>query len=232
VEPRDPSASLRGARHLWTGRFQATLSTHSVAEPGYPFGSLVPYCLDSNALPVLLLSHLAQHTRNLLQNPRCALTLAQATDGDLQRGDRLCCIGECTPVPAEETQTARRYFRYFPAGKVYFEELNFRFYRLIPVRFHFNGGFGTARWVGTEHIPRPSSLDYSEELELIAEIERRFPKLPDTRILPRSADDPPASIVGIDPQGMDLRRGERLCRTHFDATLERPESILAHLMEL
>lgn len=52
------------------------LSTHSQAHPGYPFGSVVPYCLDNVGFPLLLLSHLAQHTRNLMAEPRCALTLA------------------------------------------------------------------------------------------------------------------------------------------------------------
>lgn len=67
---------LARAQSLWAGRFQGVLSTHSQAHPGYPFGSVVPYCLDNVGFPLLLLSHLAQHTRNLMAEPRCALTLA------------------------------------------------------------------------------------------------------------------------------------------------------------
>jgi putative heme iron utilization protein len=226
---RDTAGSMRGARRLWTGSFRGVLSTHSVVEAGFPFGSLVPYALDAEGLPVLLLSHLAQHTRNLHEDPRCAFTLFEPSDGDLQQIDRLTCLGECTPMPPEDAHAMYRYFRYFPAGKTYFKQLNFRFFRLLPLRFHFNGGFATARWVGTERILRTSPFRLQDELELIDEIESQHSSLLDERLPPKSLEDEAVRLVGVDPGGLDVRRGQRLGRIHFDQPLDRPEDIYAHL---
>jgi putative heme iron utilization protein len=190
---------------------------------------VVPYALDYDGLPILLLSHLAQHARNLAEDPRCAFTLAEATDGNVQKSDRLTCIGECSAIPVEDTRAFYRYFRYYPAGKTYFKELNFHFFRLVPRLFHFNGGFATARWVGTERVLRPSPFGVQDELALIDEIERQHPRVMDERIRAHAGDDEAIHAVGVDPDGLDLRRGERLARIHFDQTLDRPGDIYAHL---
>ena len=52
----DHDDSFEPARQLWAGRFQGAISTQSHAEPGYPFGSPVPYCLDRTGRPVFVLS--------------------------------------------------------------------------------------------------------------------------------------------------------------------------------
>ncbi len=72
-------------RQLWAGRFQGVISTHSRSEPGYPFGSTVPYCLDRAGRPLFLFSHLAQHAKNLEADPRCAFTLSEPVPGDIQQ---------------------------------------------------------------------------------------------------------------------------------------------------
>ena len=53
--------------------YQGVLSTHSVQLQGYPFGSVVPFCLDKQGRVVVLISDLAQHTKNLKQDSRCSL---------------------------------------------------------------------------------------------------------------------------------------------------------------
>lgn len=232
MQERHRTTNLDGARRLWAGRFRAVLSTHSKAEAGYPFGSVVPYCLDTTGQPLLLLSHLAQHTRNLIEDPRCALTLADSGDGDLQQNDRLTGIGDCTPIPTEDIPAAHRYFRYYPASENYFKKLGFRFYRLMARRFHYNGGFATARWAGSEHILRPSPFDRYQESELIREIEQRYSSLLANH-LPQDLEAPEALVpAGIDPNGIDLRRGTRLTRIHFDHPLNDPVAVHGHLATL
>lgn len=51
----------------------ATLSTLSRKQPGYPFGSLMPFALDYAGRPIFLISKMAMHTQNLSENPRCSL---------------------------------------------------------------------------------------------------------------------------------------------------------------
>ncbi len=101
----------------------------------------MPYCLDHAGRALLLLSHLAQHTKNLLADPRCGLSVAAAADGDIQQSLRLSCPADCAAVDPADGTIHGRWFRYFPGSRMYFEQLNFRLYRLTPRRFHFNGGF-------------------------------------------------------------------------------------------
>ncbi len=158
MNTQDGDRRFEDARQLWAGRFQAVLTTHSLAEPGYPSASLVPYCLDREGQALLLLSHLAQHTKNLLADPRCGLCVAQSTEGDVQQSLRLSCPADAEPVEPADADSHARWFRYFPASRAYSRKRNFRLYRVRPKRFHFNGGFATARWLGTERILRPSPL--------------------------------------------------------------------------
>ncbi|MBM3341542.1 MAG: pyridoxamine 5'-phosphate oxidase family protein, partial [Betaproteobacteria bacterium] len=51
------------------------LSTHSRAVEGYPWGSVVTYVLDHEACPVMLISRLAEHTKNLAADPRVSLLI-------------------------------------------------------------------------------------------------------------------------------------------------------------
>ena len=220
-------------RQLWAGRFQGVISTQSTAEPGYPFGSLVPYCLDRDGLPILLFSHLAQHARNLEANPRCAFTLSEPVLGDVQQGQRLTCIGECAPIEGPEPDAIRRYLRYFPEGRMYYEQLNFRPYRLRPKRFHYNGGFAAARWLGNERVLRQSPLDAAAETAL-AETLTRTQGSRLAALLPGARTDAPAPIrvAGIDPWGLDLGRGDRVRRLPFPRSLTDAAEIGAYLDSL
>jgi putative heme iron utilization protein len=63
------------ARRLLLAAKAGVLSTLSLDVPGFPFGSVVPYCLDRGGLPLILVADIAQHTRNLLADPRASLTV-------------------------------------------------------------------------------------------------------------------------------------------------------------
>jgi len=227
--PDDP---FEAARQLWAGRFQGVISTHSAAEPGYPFGSVVPFCLDRDGLPILLLSHLAQHTRNLEADPRCALTLHEALP-DVQQSQRLTCMGTCTPCDPSDVHALARYLRYFPSGRMYFEQLHFRPYRLKPKRFHYNGGFATARWLGTDRIVRRSPLDEEAETALCEALLRNHGhRLAD--VLPAATPEEPGAtrIAGVDPWGLDLARGDHLVRLPFPRAMTEAGDITAYLDRL
>ena len=232
-KPAATTQAAHAARSLWHGRFQGVLSTLSVEHAGHPFGSVVPYCLDGDGLPLLLLSHLAQHTRNLVADPRCSLTIAEPVAGDLQRSGRLTCIAECVPLSGDERAPGARYLRYYPSGVAYFEALNFRFYRLRPLRFHFNGGFATARWLSPPRVVSASPFSEREELQLLGEIEASLGELLE-RLLPASdaTRDEPVCAVGLDATGLDLRRGDRLAHTPFTTHAGDSASVLAQLARL
>lgn len=207
-------------QHAWTARqllnrsLHGMLSTHSTEHPGHPFGSMAPYVLGHDGLPLFLLSHLSQHTRNVVADNRCGLLLAESGDGDIQQLGRLSAPGEMHPVTADSD--AERYFRYYPQTRSYFEQLGFRFFRFQPLRFHWNGGFATARWFGNERIVRGNPFAHAETALI-----DRLDQMAGSAIT--NLSQPPAAaktaqIIGIDSEGIDLRRGESIERIALPVT--------------
>ena len=70
-----PSHAER-ARTLIASQLTGTLSTLSVDPAGFPYGSFITFALDDGS-PVFLVSRLAEHTKNLLREPRCSLLIAE-----------------------------------------------------------------------------------------------------------------------------------------------------------
>ncbi len=128
------------------------LSTHSREMAGYPFGSLVPYSTDKDGWPLMLLSHLAKHSRNLQEDPHCSLIITEAVKGDIQQARRLTVIGQIEQIDAPEPTLTEHHFSRFPDSRPHYEQLNFQFLRLVPKRFYWVGGFGAARWISTDQL--------------------------------------------------------------------------------
>ena len=208
------------ARQVLAGTFHGLLSTHSLEHTGYPFGSVVPYVLDQDGLPLLLLSHLSQHTKNLDADGRCGLMVVAAGDGDVQERGRLSAVGDVTPSGSDADFD--RYFRYFPRARMYFEQLAFRFYRFTPLRFHWNGGFATARWFGTDRILRANPLSRESQARILAHMNRDHADALRGYLAPTngSTDTDEVEMLGIDAEGMDLKAKERLHRIPLKRAIE------------
>ncbi len=215
---------LQAARRLLAGAFHGVLSTQSLECPGYPFGSVTPYALDYAGLPILLLSHLAQHSRNLAADPRCGLTLLADDGGDVQQRARLSAIGAMEP--AEPAEVAARYLRYYPHARPYFEALGFRFWRFCPLRLHWNGGFATARWFDAGRIVRPNPFPPGQETALLDHLNRDHGATLRRHLaragVATAADGPPVITVGIDAAGIDLRQADRLYRLRLAREIADP----------
>ena len=109
---------------------------------GYPLATLTTLALDHDAVPLILISELSEHTRNLQADPRFSLLLASTGKGDPLTHPRLTLIGraEITLSPAaKENFISQR-----PKAKLYADFLDFSLWRLVPDRIHLNGGFGKA----------------------------------------------------------------------------------------
>ena len=126
----------------------ATLSTVSLKQPGYPFGSLMPYAIDDRGQPLFLISNMAMHTQNLQADPRASLFVAQAADGDPLGTARATLVGDVLPVPEEEKDAAReRYLSRYENSRSWVDFKDFGFYRLKPLDIYYVGGFGVMGWV-------------------------------------------------------------------------------------
>src|SRR5277367_2122179 len=122
----------------------ATLSTISRKHPGFPFGSLMPFALDSFGRPIFLISNMAMHTQNLKTDSRCSLFVCQAgADGDALGAARATLIGNAEPVPENDVADAReRYLARHENSRYWVDFSDFSFFRLQPIDLYYVGGFG------------------------------------------------------------------------------------------
>ena len=220
------------ARQVLAGSFHAVLSTHSLELVGYPFGSVVPYVLDQEGLPLLLLSPLSQHTKNLEADTRCGLTVVENGEGDIQQRGRLSAVGNVTPSGADADVV--RYFRAFPHTHMYFEQLDFRFHRFTPLRFHWNGGFATARWFGTDRILRANPLSSEAQRRIIAHMNQDHGDALRTylRVIDGTEVEHDVVMIGIDAEGIDARVSDRLRRIPLLRPIGSPAEAREVLVEM
>jgi putative heme iron utilization protein len=127
----------------------ATLSTISRKQPGFPFGSLMPYALDPEGRPLFLISNMAMHTQNLKADPRASLFITQpAPDGDVLGAARVTLVGNVLQISEAEKPAARElYLKAHPNSHYWVDFTDFAFYRLEPVDVYYVGGFGVMGWV-------------------------------------------------------------------------------------
>jgi heme oxygenase (biliverdin-IX-beta and delta-forming) len=126
-----------------------TLSTLSRKHPGFPFGSLMPFALDSAGRSIFLISNMAMHTQNLRDDPRCSLFVGQVSaDGDALGAARATLVGHAEPVPEQDLASVRqRYLARHENSRYWVEFSDFSFFRLQPVDVYYVGGFGVMGWV-------------------------------------------------------------------------------------
>jgi putative heme iron utilization protein len=127
----------------------ATLSTLSRKHPGFPFGSLMPFALDSAGRPIFLISNMAMHTQNLKADSRCSMFVAQVTaDSDPLGAARATLVGHAETVPDGEIASAREtYLARHENSRYWVDFSDFSFFRLQPIDLYYVGGFGVMGWV-------------------------------------------------------------------------------------
>lgn len=140
-EPSDAERS----RTLLAAARTAALAT--LGEGGYPFGSLVSHAVDPAGRPLLLLSDLAEHSRNLSADPRSSVMAIEDGTGDPLALARVTLVGRIGEVPAGEREAVQETYRAAHPGAFYSGFADFRFYRLEVSSVRYVGGFGRMSWV-------------------------------------------------------------------------------------
>jgi putative heme iron utilization protein len=200
--------TMKHARELLLKEYQAVLSTHSKVMPGFPFGSVVPYCLDDQGRPLLLISRIAQHTHNLQLQPKCSLLVGERAAPDVQAAGRLTLLAEAKQLEdgAEIAAAAARYYRYFPNAQNYHQAHDFDFWRLEPVRWRYIGGFGAIHWLDEVALTNPFAGEQEQSMlaHMNADHAAAIAHYVALNGLPM---EPPAQLVGLDSEGFHLRIG-------------------------
>lgn len=223
------------ARALLLEAYQGILSTNSQELPGYPFGSVAPYCLDAGGRPLLLISELAQHTKNLRADPRCSLIVV-AHGEDMQANARLTLVGDCHPLAdsAEIAAAADRYYRYFPESTGFHLIHDFRFFRLEPARCRHIGGFGRIRWVEPAPVLLANPFAGEAEAGIVQHMndDHADALAHYCRQAGLEPGDAPLRMAGIDAEGIHLHLGARIVRIPFPAPVATPGAAREALVAL
>ena len=130
------------------------LSSLSRRQPGFPFGSVMPYALDPQGRPLLLISKMAMHTQNLDLDSRSSLLVPEeAAAKDPLGAARATLLGRTAPVASGELEAVRElYLERQESARYWVDYADFGFYRLEVADVYFVGGFGVMGWVdAAEH---------------------------------------------------------------------------------
>lgn len=195
-------------------RHQAgVLSTLSRRLGGYPFGSVVPFVLDQAARPVMLVSRLAEHTKNLLADPRASLLMHEA-DEDVQAAARLTLVGDAQPV--DEPRLRARYLRYFPEAQRLLDLGDFSFLALQPAFVRHILGFGGIRSISADSFAPPEHRLAEVEADIVEHMNADHADALRAYCVGAGVRQPlEVSMIGIDCDGFDVRADGRRIRLDF-----------------
>jgi putative heme iron utilization protein len=207
------------ARSLLRRRRQGALAT-LMAGSGDPYCSLVNVASHADGSPILLISRLALHTRNILGDPRVSLMLDERAEGDPLEGSRVMVAGRAEEPRTEDVAIfRRRYLNAHPSADAFVDFKDFSFFRIEPAGAHLVAGFGRIVDLKPEQL-----LTDISDAEALLEAEqgaidhmnsdhRDAMNLYATRLVGAEAAD--WSCSGCDPDGMDMQAGTRTLRLEF-----------------
>ena len=235
----EPSFAERARTLLYLGRV-GSLSTLSRKQPGFPFGSVMPYALNGHGSPIFLISTMAMHTQNLQADPRSSLLVTPPeAGGDPLGASRVTLLGNVLRVPESEVAEARNlYLERYASSKYWVDFEDFSFYRMDVMDLYFVGGFGIMGWVPAAEYARATpdpladvaagiirhmNADHGDALILLA------------RLL-GGIESQEAAMTAVDRLGFHVRvktkEGMRGARIAFSREVKSPEEARAVLVEM
>jgi heme oxygenase (biliverdin-IX-beta and delta-forming) len=235
----------RLCRRLMRRQSRAVLATSLPEAPaGHPYASLVAVACGIDASPLLLLSDLAQHSRNIAADRRVSLLfdgggdhlpgpLPETASDDPLAAPRVSVLGEVER--ADDPRLLARFVARHPSAAGYAGFGDFHLYRVATGRGHLVAGFGRISWV------EPAALRFTGDASALAAAEAEIVAhmnadhadaltLYATRLLLRSGTD--WRMTSIDPEGIDLRREQETARLDFAAPILTPQEARRALVAL
>ncbi len=214
---------------------QGALAT-LMAGSGDPYCSLVSVASHPDGSPILLISRLAVHTRNVLADPRVSLMLDERAAGDPLEGARIMLSGRAEEGSDDLEVMRRRYLNAHPSAEAFASFKDFSFFRIRPSGTHLVAGFGRI----VDLMPDRFLTDIADASALIAAeqdaIDHMNNEHRDTMNLYATAllGAEPADwlCTGIDPDGLDMRSGSTTLRLEFPLRVTGPGELRKILVRL
>jgi hypothetical protein len=204
-----------------------------------PFCSLVNIGTMPDGSPILLISRLAVHTRNIAADPRVSLLLSEQGAPDPLAAPRISLTGLAEQLgdPAAVATARRRYLAAHPSAELFVNFADFSFYRVAVENVHLVGGFGRIFDLRGADV----LTDVSDAGTLLAAEEDAVAHMNDdhreTMMLYASVLFGAAAAdwrcSGLDPEGMDMRseNGGAL-RVDFPQRVVTPDALRRSLKDL
>jgi len=235
----EPTFAERARTLMYLGRI-GSLSTLSQKQPGFPFGSVMPYGLDERGRPIFLISTMAMHTKNLQANSRSSLLVAQPdASGDPLGASRVTVMGEVLPMPELDVAEARQlYLARYDNSRYWVDFEDFSFYRMDVVDVYYVGGFGVMGWVPASayDCAQPDPLaDFTAEIILHMNADHKDALILLARVL-AGMESQEAAITSVDRLGFHVRLktqdGTRGARIAFLREVSNPVETREVLIEM
>jgi putative heme iron utilization protein len=233
VAPSRRPTPGEAARTLVQHAERATLSTLAQEPAGYPFGSVAPYGLLDGGSPVLCISRLAEHTRNLDGDGRASLFVTEAFPmGDPMDNGRLTLLGTARRIEGNTAVAREAFLARHPEGRSYVDFGDFAFWQLDVEAGRWVGGFGRMAWCTPEEY-REAEADPTPPVAPGAvthlNADHAEAMLDAARAFTGHADAVSATAVRLDRYGIDLEiatpRGLAFGRAPFDPRVEDADGL-------
>jgi heme iron utilization protein len=236
MQPSSDFDAPKLARSLLRRSRQGALATLTPGS-GDPYCSLVNVATHPDGSPILLISRLALHTRNLLGDPRLSLMLDERAEGDPLEGSRIMLAGRAEQASGDEITVLRaRYLNAHPSSEVFVNFKDFSFFRIQPSGAHLVAGFGRIVDLQPEQfltdISDAASLLEAEQgaVDHMNADHREAMNLYATQLLGAKSAD--WRCTGCDPGGMDLQSDTATLRLDFPRRIVTPTALRQTLKQL
>lgn len=236
MQPTPDFNPSRSAKSLLRQSRQGALATLMV-NSGDPYCSLVNVATNPDAAPILLISRLAVHTKNLLADNRVSLMLDERVAGDPLEGARIMVAGRAEELSGDAAMLARRrYLAAHPSAEGFVDFKDFAFFRIAPSGLHLVAGFGRI----IDLKPAQFLTDISDAADLLDteasavahmnEDHREAMNLYATKLLGSEAAE--WRCTGCDPEGMDMQAEGRTLRLEFPERVKTGTELRKMLVRL
>ena len=236
MQPTPEFDAARLARSLLRRSRQGALAT-LMAESGDPYCSLVNVASHADGSPILLISRLALHTRNIRADHRVSLMLDERTEGDPLEGSRIMLAGRAEQAGADDLPLLRRrYLNAHPSAEALVNFSDFSFFRIRPSGAHLVAGFGRIVDLKPDQfltdISDAGALLEAEQgaIDHMNADHRYAMNLYATKLLGAEAAD--WRCTGCDPDGMDMQAGTKALRLDVPRRIVTPAALRQTLKEL
>jgi len=236
MQPAADFDAGRLARSLLRRSRQGALAT-LMAGSGDPYCSLVNVASHPDGSPILLISRLALHTRNLLGDARVSLMLDERAEGDPLEGARIMLTGRAEQAAdADLEMVRRRYLSAHPSAEAFVNFADFSFFRIRPSGTHLVAGFGRIVDLKPEQfltdVSDAGALLEAEQgaIDHMNADHRDATSLYATKLL--GAEPADWRCTGCDPDGIDLQAGAKTLRLDFPERVTGPGELRKVLVKL